>query len=81
MKFTEPSLGRVITAPEVRGVGQGRILVNVGLARCLAVWPGLSVRISAQLHLQNWYSQFGFVAAGEPYGEDNIPHIEMLKAP
>ena len=35
-KFAEPSMGRVITAPEVRGSGAGRTLVAEGLARRLA---------------------------------------------
>ena len=81
VKYTEPSLGRVITAPEARGIGQGRLLLNEGLARCCAVWPGQGIRISAQTHLQPWYGQYGFVTVGEPYAEDRIPHIEMLRLP
>jgi ElaA protein len=81
VKYTEPSLGRVITAPEARGTGQGRLLLQEGLARCTVAWPGQGIRISAQAHLQPWYGQQGFVAVGEPYGEDGIPHIEMLRAP
>ncbi|MBT9487715.1 MAG: GNAT family N-acetyltransferase [Rubrivivax sp.] len=81
VKYAERSIGRVITAPEVRGTGAGRQLMAEGLARCDATWPGEPIRISAQAHLQAFYGGFGFDAVGEPYAEDNIPHIEMLRCP
>lgn len=81
VKYAEPSLGRVITAPEARGSGLGRVLVGEGVRRCLQAWPGQGIRISAQAHLARFYGDFGFVGVGEPYLEDNIPHLEMLKAP
>ena len=78
-RFAEPAMGRVITAPEVRGTGLGRALVAEGLVRSDAAWPGRRHRISAQAHLQRFYGRFGFTAVGEPYGEDSIPHIQMLR--
>lgn len=79
VKYAERSIGRVITSAEVRGTGAGRQLMAEGLARCDATWPGEPIRISAQAHLQAFYGGFGFRAVGEPYAEDNIPHIEMLR--
>lgn len=79
VKYAEPSIGRVITAPEVRGTGLGRRLMAEGLARCGATWPGRAVRISAQSHLAGFYGEFGFTRVGPDYLEDNIPHCEMLK--
>lgn len=78
VKYTEPSIGRVITAAAVRGTGLGRRLVAEGVARCMAAWPGQGIRISAQAHLERFYGGFGFVRVGDPYPEDNIPHLEML---
>ena len=78
-KFAEPSIGRVVTAPEARGQGLGRVLMAESLARCAQMWPGRAVRISAQAHLQGFYGGLGFVPAGAPYLEDGIPHIEMLR--
>ncbi len=78
-KFAEPSIGRVVTAPEARGQGLGRALMAEGLARCAQVWPSRAVRISAQSHLQGFYGGLGFVPGGAPYLEDGIPHIEMLR--
>ena len=81
VNYAEPSIGRVVTAKEARGNGTGRALVAEGLARCLQVWPGRAVRISAQAHLQRFYGSLGFVAVSDEYLEDDIPHIEMLYSP
>ena len=79
VKYQEPSLGRVVVAPELRGTGLGRRLVAEGIDRCSAAWPGQAVRISAQAHLQTFYAEFGFAPVGEVYLEDNIQHLEMLR--
>jgi ElaA protein len=78
-KYPEPSIGRVVTAPEARGAGLGRALMVEGVQRCTAAWQGQGIRISAQAHLQGFYRSLGFVATGEPYLEDDIPHVEMLR--
>jgi ElaA protein len=80
-KYTEPSIGRVVTAPEARGTGLGRVLMVEGVQRCTAAWPGQGIRISAQAHLQRFYGSLGFEATGEPYLEDDIPHVEMVRRP
>ena len=64
-KFTEPSIGRVVVAPEVRGTGRGRALMGEGVAGCARWWPGRAIRISAQSHLQRFYGSFGFETVGE----------------
>lgn len=79
-KYGEPSIGRVVTSPELRGTGAGRALVDEGVQRCGAAWPGRAIRISAQAHLQRFYGGFGFEPVGETYLEDDIPHIEMLRS-
>jgi ElaA protein len=80
IKYDEPSIGRVITAPEMRGNGSGRALMAEGMAGCERDWPGRAVRISAQAHLERFYNGFGFVRVGENYIEDTIPHVEMLRS-
>ena len=80
VKFSEPSMGRVITSPEVRGTGAGRLLVAEGVRRIEEAWPGQANRISAQAHLADFYGSFGYVVQGESYLEDGIPHVEMVRA-
>ena len=79
-KFSEPSMGRVITSPELRGTGAGRLLVAEGVRRIDEAWPGKANRISAQAHLADFYGGFGYAVQGETYLEDGIPHVEMLRA-
>ena len=79
LKYDEPSLGRVVIAPEVRGTGLGRLLVAEGLRRADAAWPGRAIRISAQAHLERFYAAFGFERAGANYLEDEIPHVQMIR--
>ncbi len=79
VKYAEPSIGRVVTAPEVRGTGLGRALVAEGVAGCGRLWPGRGLRISAQAHLERFYNGFGFARVGSEYLEDGIPHVEMAR--
>jgi ElaA protein len=79
-KFPEPSMGRVITSPELRCTGAGRLLVAEGVSRIDETWPGQANRISAQAHLAEFYGSFGYVVQGASYLEDGIPHVEMLRA-
>jgi ElaA protein len=81
VKYREPSIGRVVTAPDVRGSGLGRLLVREGLVRSSATWPGCANRISAQARLLDFYGKLGFEAVSAEYLEDDIPHIEMLWRP
>jgi len=78
-KYAEPSMGRVITTAPARGLGLGRELVRRVIEHSALVHPGQAIRISAQERLARFYADFGFVAVGEAYLEDGIPHLEMLR--
>jgi len=75
VKYAEISIGRVITAPEARGAGLGKELMQRGIAAC----GGGPIRLGAQAHLEEFYGGLGFRRASEPYLEDGIPHIEMVR--
>jgi ElaA protein len=79
-KYDEPSIGRVVVAPEARGRELGRALMREGIARCRLAWPGRGIRISAQARLERFYRSLGFELVGGEYLEDGIPHIEMLRS-
>ena len=79
VKFAEASIGRVVTSPALRGTGFGRELMRESLARADKLWPGQPIRIGAQHRLERFYNEYGFVKASEPYDEDGILHIEMVK--
>jgi ElaA protein len=80
VKWPEATLGRIMTTRAFRAGGLGRELVRRGLARIDERYLDSPVRISAQSHLERFYGSFGFVKDSEPYLEDGIPHIEMLRA-
>lgn len=81
VRYAELSIGRIVTAPEVRGTGIGRLLVAEAMRRCAEQWPGQPIRIAAQRRLETFYLGFGFTVAGEPYLEDGIEHIDMVGGP
>jgi len=73
------SFGRVITAPNARMRGLGHRLVDVALEVLAGLAPGADVHIAAQAHLDTWYSKHRFEPVGEPYLDDGIPHLDMVR--
>ena len=80
VKYAEASIGRVITNPRVRRAGLGKALMAESVRRCAVVAPGADIRIGAQIYLERFYEGFGFARGSQPYDEDGIMHIEMLRA-
>ncbi|NML60391.1 GNAT family N-acetyltransferase [Massilia sp. RP-1-19] len=79
VKYTEMSLGRVLSTQAARGTGIGRELLAEGIARAEQLYPGHRIRIGAQQYLEAFYAGFGFKTVSEPYDEDGIMHVEMLR--
>ncbi|MRI34062.1 GNAT family N-acetyltransferase [Endozoicomonas sp. OPT23] len=73
------TLGRIVTAPEIRGTGVGQDMMHKTLDILTREFPERTIGMSAQAHLQDFYSRFGFQSQGEEYDEDGIPHIHMSK--
>ena len=78
VSYTEASIGRVVSSPQYRNKGYGKQLMNEAIIHTLAQFECNKIKISAQLYLQKFYEQLGFVKLSNSYLEDNIPHIEML---
>lgn len=72
-------VGRVVTAPSARGQGIGHEMMVHALDHAEKQWPGHSIFLSAQAHLQGYYRRYGFDPVGEVYVEDGIPHIGMRR--
>lgn len=73
------SIGRVVTASAIRGQGIGRMLMRNALDYAEQLFPGDTVKISAQTYLREFYESQGFVVSGEEYLEDDIPHFPMIR--
>jgi ElaA protein len=76
----ESSIGRIVTAPQARGIGLGRELVRRGIELNFRQWPDSDIRIGAQARLEKFYEGFGFVRDGDDYMEDGIAHVHMIKS-
>ncbi len=76
--YPEASFGRLATALPARRSGVGRAGVGGALAWIDTRGYG-HVQIGAQAYLERFYRSHGFVPIGEPYVEDGIPHLHMLR--
>ena len=79
VRYAESSIGRVVTAPRVRGSGLGKALMAEALRRVESLAPGQAVEIAAQRRLERFYLDFGFKTVSEPYEEDGITHVDMVR--
>ncbi len=78
VRYAEGSIGRVVTAPRVRGTGIGKALMAEALRRIESLAPGRPVKIAAQRRLEDFYLGFGFKTISVPYEEDGIIHVDMF---
>ena len=79
--FEQLAVGRVVVDPAYRGRGLGHELVRYALAYCDKHYPDKPIHISAQQHLRAFYASHGFTVTSQPYLEDGIWHVAMIRAP
>ena len=77
--FKEASIGRVAVKKNERMHGYGRDIMMASIEAVKEYFKETTIRLSAQLYLKDFYNSLGFYQVGEPYLEDGIPHIAMLK--
>ena len=87
------SVGRIIPYKKENKVLIGRISVNENhrkngyalemmreiISFINTDFPSFKIALSAQTYLKEFYSSLGFKTQGEPYLEDGIPHVYMIK--
>ncbi len=73
------SFGRVVTAPFARKQGLAKMAVEKALLYLKNKDNKNPIIISAQLYLRKFYESFCFEVSSEPYDEDGIMHIKMIK--
>lgn len=76
--YEEPSIGRVVTSPQVRGIGIGRQLMQFSIRTLYMLWGKTTITIGAQLYLRRFYESLGFQQCSDIYLEDGIEHIKMF---
>ena len=77
--FDEASIGRVVVAKNERQFKHGYDIMNASIAYIANEFNISKIKISAQEYLKAFYSNLGFIQVGEPYLEDGIPHIAMVR--
>ena len=77
--YSEAAIGRVITAPSIRGTGMGRPLMQEAIRWVEKEWGAVPIKLSAQAHLEGYYGSLGFAICGAGYDEDGIPHVPMRR--
>lgn len=80
LAFKEPSIGRVITSPTIRGNRIGFELMTRSIDNIYELFGELPITIGAQVYLKKFYESFGFVICGEVYLEDGIKHMHMQRS-
>lgn len=74
-----PSIGRILTTESARGKGLAKELMQRAMRFIETQFPDQAIKIGAQHHLESFYHSLGFVSTSEPYDEDGIMHIDMLR--
>jgi len=72
-------IGRVVVDMDYRSRQLGHELMEYCISLSIQRYPLLDIKISAQKHLENFYNKQGFIAVGNMYLEDNIPHVAMIR--
>lgn len=79
LSYKEVAIGRVVSAPSVRGKGFGRKVMELGIEACQELYGPCAIRLGAQTYALGFYESLGFQSEGEVYDEDGIEHIEMVR--
>ncbi len=77
--LNECTIGRVLTRKSERGNGLAQKLIQKSFIIINEELTCTRIKISAQQYLEKFYLNLGFTPTSEPYDEDGIPHIAMIK--
>lgn len=73
------AISRVVVSPDGRAKGLGRELMQQAIIWADRLYDRPDLKLSAQSHLTDFYKSLGFFTTGEPYLEDGIPHVAMIR--
>lgn len=77
--FEYSSIGRVLVKAEERHLKYGYEVMHASINAIEERYGETKIKISAQTYLKQFYRTLGFKQVGDPYLEDGIPHLAMLK--
>lgn len=71
-------IGRIICHANYRNQGVGKEIMHRAMEFCKKQYPKEDIYLSAQAHLENYYSGFGYQSISPVYDWDGINHIDMV---
>lgn len=77
--FEEASIGRVVVKANARQHKYGYDIMNASIKAVKDYFNQITIRISAQTYLKQFYNNLEFKEVGEEYLEDGIPHVNMIR--
>lgn len=77
--FENASIGRVVVKKNERDFKYGYAIMKASMEAIETRFNQRKIKISAQAHLKSFYNNCGFIAFGETYLEDGIPHTAMMR--
>jgi len=77
--FEKTTIGRVVVSDKKRMLGYGKLIMEATLDFIEKQLYQKTVQLSAQTYLIRFYNELGFSIEGEPYDEDGIEHIKMVR--
>ncbi len=80
ISYEEVSIGRVATSAKYRRQKFGKLLMQKSIEEIERLYGKVPIRIGAQAYLKKFYEAFCFVDLNEPYLEDGIEHLIMLRS-
>lgn len=81
IKDGEFIIGRIAVDPKARGNHYGDLIVRMLVDRAFNLLKAERVVVHSMLPVQDFYTNIGFKAEGEPYIEATIEHITMSIEP
>ena len=79
VRFPSIGIGRVVVAPERRGSGLGRVVMQQAVSHIENENGASTIMLAAQAHLERFYGSLGFERVSDEYDEDGIAHIDMRR--
>ncbi len=73
-----PHVGRVVVAKEHRRTGLGERLMQEAFEVLRQRYGSTRSALAAQTHLEQFYTDLGYVRTGDDYLWDGIPHVDMV---
>ena len=76
-QYNYPSISRVVVKKQNRGEERGKKIMKETIKYIVEELKEKTIVLAAQKYLEKFYRELGFIAEGEEYLEDEIPHQKM----